>query len=308
MIAAVASMAAVGAFAVESQNVVGYQNKTLQTSKFVWCCGTFQTVGVDQDKMKLGDVTLANEDGVSVGDVTLSIIGGAGSNLKLTSAETTGFVGKSASFVYLPQTQIDEAKADPDYEGELDGVVAGWYHETDDEFKECFNDYALPFGAGYAVKQSAPGYTVVYAGEVVVDANMPSITLETSKFVWTGNASPKDMTLGDFSVSNGDGVSVGDVTLSIISGTGSNLKLTSAETTGFVGKSASFVYLPQEQIDEVKADPDYEGELDGVVAGWYHETDDEFKECFNNYPITAGLAFAVKQTASGYSIDLPGAL
>ena len=294
--------------AVESANIVGYQNRALVNDKFVWCCGTFQAVGVAQSNMKLGDVSLANDDGVSVGEVTLSLISGTGSNLKLTSAETTKFVAKSASFVYLPQAQIDEAKADPDYAGELDGVVAGWYHETDDEFSECFNNYVLPFGTGYAVKQTAPGYTVLYAGNVVEDVDMPSIALQNDKFVWTGNAAPKDMTLGDFSVSNPDGVSVGDVTLSLISGTGSNLKLTSAETTKFVAKSASFVYLPQEQIDEAKADPDYAGELDGVVAGWYHETDDEFSECFNSYPIPAGLGFAVKQTASGYSIDLPGAL
>ena len=164
MIAGIAGLCAAVSFGLESANIVGYQNRALEFNKFVWCCGTFQAVGVEQNAMKLSDVSLANEDGVSVGDVTLSLISGTGSNLKLTGDETTGFVGKSASFVYLPQEQIDEAKADPDYEGELDGVVAGWYHNTDEEFSECFNSYPIPAGLGVAVKQTANGYSINLPG------------------------------------------------------------------------------------------------------------------------------------------------
>ena len=295
-------------FAIESENVVGYQNRGLQFNKFVWCCGTFQSVGAAQEEMTLGAVSLANNDGVNMGEVTLSLFNEKASNLKLTASDTEAFIGKSASFFYLPQTQIDEAKADPEYEGELDGVVAGWYHNTDEEFTECFNNYKLPYGTGYAVKQSANGYAVVYSGAVVKDADMPSVGLLFNKFVWTGNAAPTKMTLGDFTLSNENGVNMGEVTLSLFNEKASNLKLTASDTEAFIGKSASFFYLPQTQIDEAKADPEYEGELDGVVAGWYHNTDEEFTECFNNYEIEAGQGFAVKESANGYSIDLPGAL
>jgi len=291
-----------------ASDIVGYQNRALQTSKFVWCCGTFQAVGTAQANMTLGDVSLANEDGVAMGEVTLYLFNDKASNLKLTSDDTAAFIGKSASFVFLPQAQIDEAKADPEYEGELDGVVAGWYHYEDEEFTECFNGFKIPYGSGYAMKQSAAGYSVVYAGTVVKNADMPSVGLATSKFVWTGNAAPKAMTLGDFSLSNDDGVNMGEVTLYFFNDKASNLKLTADDTAAFIGKSASFVYLPQSQIDEAKADPEYEGELDGVVAGWYHYEDEEFTECFNGFEIEAGQGFAVKQSASGYSIDLPGAL
>ena len=295
---------------------MGYQNRGLEFNKFVWCCGTFQAVGSDQDKMTLGDIKLANDAGNSVGEVTLSLISGTGSNLKLTNSDTKNFVGKSASFIYFSQAELDAVNADPELDPEFKeqfaSVKAGWYHNTDENFVECFNDYVIPYGLAYAVKQSGSGYSVMYAGSVVKDADMPSVALEFNKFVWTGNAAPSDMTLKDFAPSREEGNSVGEVTLSLISGTGSNLKLTGSDTKNFVGKSASFIYFSQAELDAVNADPELDPEFKeqfaSVKAGWYHNTDENFVECFNDYVIPAGLGFAVKAFQTGYSLDLPGAL
>ena len=145
-------------------SIVGYQNRGLEFNKFVWCCGTFQAVGTDQDKMTLGDIKFANDAGNTVGEVTLSLVSGTGSNLKLTADDTKNFVGKSASFVYFSQAELDALNADPDTEGAFDSVKAGWYHNTDDDLVECFNDYPIPAGLGFAVKASQTGYSLDLPG------------------------------------------------------------------------------------------------------------------------------------------------
>lgn len=143
---------------------MGYQNRGLEFNKFVWCCGTFQAVGTDQDKMTLGDIKLANDVGNTYGEVTLSLMSGTGSNLKLTKEDTENFVGKSASFRYISQAELDALIANPDTEGAFDSVKAGWYHNTDDDLIECFNDYPIPAGLGFAVKASQTGYSLDLPG------------------------------------------------------------------------------------------------------------------------------------------------
>ena len=58
MIAAMASMAAAGAFAIDSANVVGYQNKATESVQMNWTCNTF--VPVNGATLTLGDIKVTD--------------------------------------------------------------------------------------------------------------------------------------------------------------------------------------------------------------------------------------------------------
>ena len=62
MIAAVASIAAVGAFAVESANVVGYQTQDTASSGFAMKAASFETVGAADGSATLADIKITGYD------------------------------------------------------------------------------------------------------------------------------------------------------------------------------------------------------------------------------------------------------
>ena len=303
-------------------DVVGYQNRSLTTAGTTWCTGTFQILGKAQDAIKLGDLAVDNvdRDNYSDGDLSLSFYTPKNANLKFEKGDPADgcsqkFSGKSVSFKYVPQWVIDRDKQLEDYDGWWDGIDAGWYWNNDEEYSENFNEYPVPFGCSYGMKESALGYYLVYAGGVVKDDDMPTINLSTAGTVWTGNATPANLTLADFSIDNvdRDNYSDGDLSLSFYTPKNANLKFEKGNPADgcsqkFSGKSVSFKYVPQWVIDRDKQLEDYDGWWDGIDAGWYWNNDEEYAENFNAYPVPAGMGFGVKASATGYFINLPSAI
>ena len=62
---------------------------------------------------------------------------------------------------------------------------------------DCANDVVVPFGKGVIITSFEADTELTFAGEVVADVSIP---IAGNSVTWTGNATPKDLTLGDFAL------------------------------------------------------------------------------------------------------------
>ena len=231
---------------IESSNTVGYQNREI---------GAFN--------LTLGTFINANGGSGVLGDLKPNAIFIANGTLQTFTA-----AGKAGPlYVYINDPELMEI-----FEAE-----EGWYVFGDDEMTDCKNSEPLPFATGFVAKSTAAGATLTYAGEVKGTAT----EIPVGGFTLTGNCSPKDLTLGDFTP-NAAFVSSGTVQ-----------PFTSA------GKAGSlFVYINDPELMEIFEAP----------AGWYVFGDDEMTDCKNSVPVNAGDAFVAKSTASGSTLEIPSAM
>jgi hypothetical protein len=176
MIAMAGALACVSAFAVESANVVGYQNKGFDNAGYNIAGNTFLAIGKDASEMTLGDL-VPNEDFVN-SSIQFMTAGGA-------NAKTT-FKGKSVKAKYTYWTAGD----DPE-----DG--AGWYLADDDDGEINQNSVSIPMGTGFLVSRmgSEADANLVFSGEVNTEPVTPS--LPNAGYNVVGNCCPTDLKLGD---------------------------------------------------------------------------------------------------------------
>ena len=189
MIAAVASIAAVGAFAVESANVVGYQNVNGAASQKAMIGATFQKIA--GTGMTLGDVGI-NESFVELSD-TLTLLNEYG--------------GAAGVYVYMTETTATEF-----------GFTEGWYGSDDisnwDGESPLVNQNSVELYDGEAMmlEVSSDDAALVFAGAV------PDMAVElecaAGQKTFLSNCTPVDRTLSNITV-NAEFVELSD-TLTIL--------------------------------------------------------------------------------------------
>ena len=176
--------------AVESANIVGYQNQTVAGSGFTWSVATLQQMGKNLESQTLGSFSLPTDENFLSGDsIILEVYG------------TDGALEGSYSFV-------DEANTST-----YGLTYTGWYplekmqnwEATDDDLS---NDVVVPFGKGVIITSSEADTTLTFAGQVVDEAK--TFDVAGSGFTWIGNATPVDLTLGDFAIPTDEGFLSGD--------------------------------------------------------------------------------------------------
>ena len=206
----------------------------------------------------------------------------------IDTAGGTGVLGDikpNAAFISAGtiQTFTSAGKAGPVYlyinDPELMEIFEapeGWYLLTDDEMTSCKNSEPIPFTTGFLSKSTAAGSTLTYAGEV----KATKTELPVGAFTLTGNCSPKDLTLGDFTP-NAAFISAGTI-----------------QTFTAAGKAGPvYLYINDPELMEIFEAPE----------GWYLLTDDEMTSCKNSEPINAGDSFLAKSTAAGSTLEIPAA-
>ena len=159
---------AASAFAVESANIVGYQDFTGEGS-FNLTVATFLPVGTDGSTMTLGDI---------VGNAAFK----PGTDYINLYTSTGDFI-MNATY----SNPTDAASW---------GITPGWYTRADYEGDAVnnLNSTAIPYGSGVAFVRTTSGAALKYVGELKQAENtLPA----PGSFNLVGNTSPKDITLGD---------------------------------------------------------------------------------------------------------------
>ena len=224
---AVAALSAAVAFAsdIVSSDIVGYQNKTVNSEAvggYTWTLATMPSVGVELDALTLSSWKITPPAGGLVSEYSVL----------LTVFDTAGQIDNS--YVYLDEVQ-----------GTMFGVEPGWY--TFDSVAlwapESAADVVIPFGEGVQIGSDC-GATVTFAGEVVNTAKSFDINGEAAGgFTWTGNCTPVDLTLADFAITPPAGGLVSEY----------SVLLTTFDTAGQIDNS--YVYLDEVQGNMFGVEP-----------------------------------------------------
>lgn len=232
---------------IESSNTVGYQNREI--GSFNLTLDTF--------------INAAGGTGV-LGDIkpNAAFIAAAGTLQTFTAAGKAGPV-----YLYINDPELMEI-----FEAE-----EGWYITTDDEMTACKNAEPLPFTMGFVSKSSGAGSALTYAGEV----KGTTTEIPVGSFTLTGNCSPKDLTLGDFTPN-----------AAFIAAAGTVQTFTASGKAGPV-----YLYINDPELMEIFEAPE----------GWYITTDDEMTDCKNAVSLSAGDAFVAKASGSGSTLSIPSA-
>ena len=225
--------------------------------------------------MKLGDIkpTGTTWDGSSI-----IFLNGNGGTDKFTDARLGGQVWKQ--FYYLNATEAKEF-----------GCDEGWYQYSDEDSEYLMNDIAIPYGQGILFDCKNSGATLGFAGEV---KNGATLNMVLGKFNFTGNVTPTDLKLGDFTCNNTtwDGSSV-----IFLNKNGGTDKFTDAR----LGETAvwkQFYYLNTTEAKEYDVDP-----------GWYQYSDEDSEYPMNlTIDIPAGSAFLFDCKNSGAQLVVPTVL
>ena len=275
MIAATASIAAVGAFAVESANVVGYQNKELNEKANSFVVQTLLPCGVTK-----ADVTLANflpKDGAAGWDYYSDF---------LATLKTNGNLDKKYGY-------LSPYWADKYYEAE----DVGWYdysvlaEDPDTIEAEKKDSTKIPFGTGFLVSSSAAGNTLTFSGEVLQDEIALPLNEKANTFV--GNVTPVAVRLNQMTPT--DGAAGWDYYSDF---------LATLKTNGNLDKKYGY-------LSPYWADKYYEAE----DVGWYDysvlaEDPDtiEAEKVPDSVVINSGDAFLVSVSNGGVELLVPSAL
>jgi hypothetical protein len=274
---AVATASAVCAFALESSNVVGYQNKDV--GAFSLSTATFTQVdGGENFTFADYKVNCDEEDP----DATTGWIANADSFNTFTAS---GSFDKS--YVYCPAWLAEALTEEFEYT-----VTPGWYSTADEEFKNNCNTESIPFGKGTLAKSSGVGSQITFSGAVKATATVTDV----GAFTITGNSSPSKITFGDLVVNCDE--EDPDATTGWIA---------NADTINTFTASGSFdkayIYCPAWLAEALSEEFGYE-----VTAGWYATTDEEFKNNCNALELGAGEAVIMKSAAVGTTVSVKSAL
>ena len=136
---AAAVAAAGGLMAIESANVVGYNQNTLTDGVFNWMCHSFKAI--DGRLWTLGDLIPGDDFSSS----TLQFVTGTGATKKFTLPNSEEVYGQ---FEYWREDEID-----PDTLPDGATAVSGWYL-WDDAGEKIYlmSSTAVPAGAGFAIE------------------------------------------------------------------------------------------------------------------------------------------------------------
>ena len=262
IVGAAALCATVGFGALESENIVGYNDKDVENFTFIG--PSFTKVG-GSEAFTFADIVV-NCDETGEGD-------------------GSGWVPLFDSIVMLDAngTYVRKLVYAPQYIAEAFTCTKGWYDADDaseEIFTTCWNSTSLTFGYGVQVSASSGvGAKATFKGEVKA---APTVT-DVENFMSIANCSPKTITLADIVVNcdeTGEGDGSGWVPLfdSIIM----------LDVNGtYVRK---LVYAPQ-----------YIAEAFTCTKGWYDADDaseEIFTTCWNNLvSYAAGEGFQVSASS-----------
>ena len=248
------ALATASAFAVESANIAGYLLKEIPAG-YTDTCQTFWEIGSVDGTTTIGKVI--PNDNFACGEDTIEIF---------EDGDTAYFL------TYYSQAFITRyhMTCDP-----------GWYDYDDEECENCLNDTVeLFFGQAFTAYTESDDVELLYFGEVKQD----DFDIETpSGYTDMGNASPVDLTIGDF-VPNAN-FACGEDTVEIFED----------------GDTAYFLtYYSQAFITRyhMTCDP-----------GWYDYDDEECENCLNDdVTILAGQGFTVYTESDDVTVTVPTAI
>ena len=172
MIAAAVAAVGLGASALESANVVGYQSQSAASKPALTGGMAFRTTGASDKTFKLNDIALS---GSTYG------------------ADWIGFVNPTTSALDSSKnvTYYTPAESIADYG---DASYAGWYDITDADK----GDVTYPCGTAFLANFTSPNVTVTYAGEVLKGENTVNCAGKPAAFVanlYPGNITMNQVTL-----------------------------------------------------------------------------------------------------------------
>ena len=200
--AAVAAGLAAFGDGIESANTVGYLNQTVVGSGITWALSTFKQTDNALESQTLASFALPTDQSFLSGD-----------SIVLEIYNESGSLEGDYSFV-------DESNAST-----YGLTKPGWYplskmqnwEATDADWS---NDVVVPFGKGVIITSAEADTPMTFAGEVVNEAK--SFDIVGGGITWTGNATPKDLKLGDLALPTDQGFLSGDsIVLEIYNASGS---------------------------------------------------------------------------------------
>jgi len=169
---------------------VGYQQQTAVGSGITWALSTFKQIGNDLEDQTLASFMLPTDQGFTAGDsIILEIYGEDG-----TLEGDYSFVDEDNTATY--------------------GLTnPGWYplakmqnwEATDADLS---NDVVVPFGKGVIITSGEADAPLTFAGEVLNQAM--AFDVVGGGITWTGNATPKNLKLGDLALPTDAGFTAGD--------------------------------------------------------------------------------------------------
>ena len=260
---------------MESANVVGYENKAIDTTKTLNAmCATFSTVGRDA---VMGDIT-ANSTFLFGGDTVQIINSANGATLK--------------TMTYLSAE-----------EGAMYNCTAGWY---DNDFvngeewdwasqipaEYSYNNFSLPFGSMFIVSSANTGAELKYAGEVMTESK--KFLIDTTKVLnFLGNATPIDRTFADIAA-NSTFLFGGDTIQILNPSSGATLK--------------TMTFLTAEEGAMYNCAPGwYDNDfVNGEEWDWASQIPEKYN--YNGDPCASGFGFIVSSANDGAYLEIPGAL
>ena len=268
-------------FALESANIVGYQNRAVEKSGWNLICNTFLPVNGEKSAMKLGDFKPAGWDFWS-GDTVQFLDAGGGT----ASFE---FEGEMLDALFTYATTAEGAPAD------------GWY-----QYDKAYNDMvyvsgdemSLEYGEGAVYQTTSPETTLVFSGTV---ADAPQ-TILSDKSGWNliGNPTPVDINFADITPDGWDFWS-GDTIQFLDAGGGT--------------ESFSWTNPETEEVESLPALFTYATTAEGAPAdGWY-----QYDKAYNDMvyisisdagfaDLKAGAGFVSQTVSDSTGIQFPGAL
>ena len=184
--------AAVGASALESANTVGYQNQTaVGNNGITWALSTFKQCDKALNAQTLASFALPTDQGF-----------GSGDSIVLEIYNEAGTLDGAYSFV------------DADNAATYGLTKPGWYPLEKMQYWEATdadwsNDVVVPFGKGVIITSGEADANLTFAGEVL-DAAPSFDIVGNNGITWTGNATPKNLKLGDFALPTDQGFGSGD--------------------------------------------------------------------------------------------------
>ncbi len=279
------ALAACGAaLAIESANVVGYQNNGLTDGDLNWVCHSFKAI--DGRLWTLGDLIPSDDFSYS----SLQFLTGTGSTKKFTLPNNDQVEGL---FEYWRADEI-EAENLPDGAS----AVTGWYlWDEAGEKLYLMSNTQIPEGGMFAIDaQDGDEATIGGAGQV--DPEDTELPLVDGDLNWYGNCTPAPLTLADLIVSDDFSYS----SLQFLTGTGSTKKFTLPNSDQVEGL---FEYW---RADEIEAENLPDGA--SAVTGWYlWDEAGEKLYLMSSTPIPAGAGFVIDaQDGDEATITIPSAL
>ena len=279
-VAAVAAGMVAFGDAIESQNVVGYQNLGVNNGDFNWLCNTFKAV--DGRLWTLADIVPNENYLFSI----LQFLGPTGATKKFTLANDDEVYGE---FEYWPEADID-----PDELASGETATTGWDTRNLDSKLVLMNSVQIPEGGMFVVDALDDDAAVGVNGQV--DAEDTECLLVNGDFNWYGNCTPVPLTLADIVPNENYLFSI----LQFLSPTGATKKFTLANDDEVYGE---FEYWPEADID-----PDELASGETATTGWYVRNLDGKLVLMNSVSIPAGAAFCVDALDDDASVIVPSAL